>query len=70
MSQAKTKQALERRLERLQASLAKEKQRITQVSNNIGWGAGMRCTKVTPSFRREDEIRDKIEEVKRQLAQL
>lgn len=65
-----SKQALERRLERLEASLDKERQRLTRVSNNIPWGAGMRRTKVTPSFRREDEIRDKIEEVKNQLAQL
>lgn len=64
------KEALNRRLSRLQDSLRKEQEKTTRVMNNIGWGAGMRRTKCTPSFRREDEIKYKIEEIELQLASL
>lgn len=64
------KEALKRRLERLKDSLFKEQQRLRGVINNIGWGTGMRCTKCTPSFRREDEIKAKIKEVETQLSEL
>lgn len=60
----KKKEALQRRLERLEASLCKEQGRLRNVINNIGWGTGMKCTKCTPSFRKEDEIMAKIAEVK------
>lgn len=64
------KEALKRRLERLKDSLFKEQQRLHGVINNIGWGTGMRCIKCTPSFRREDEIKAKIQEVETQLSEL
>ena len=59
-----SKTVLEHRLERLEAALSKEDERIKRVINNIGWGTGMRCTKCTPSFRRYDELRDNIQVVK------
>lgn len=58
------KYLLERRLARLEESLSKEQARTTRVMNNIGWGTGMRCTKCTPSFRREDELKEKSEMLK------
>lgn len=61
---------MERRLDRLEESLRKEQERIRGVIDRIGWGTGMRCTKCTPSFRREDELRDKISEVKSRLSEL
>lgn len=64
------KESLERRLVRLEQALCKERERLTRVSNNIPWGAGMRRTKCTPSFRKEDEIKEKIKEVKAALAEL
>lgn len=64
------KESLERRLVRLEQALCKERERLTRVSNNIPWGAGMRRTKCTPSFRKEDEIKEKIKEVKAALAKL
>lgn len=64
------KEVLERRLARYKHSLFKEQQRLHGVINNIGWGTGMRCTKCTPSFRREDEIKAKIQEVESQLSEL
>lgn len=70
MNMSKRKEALERQLSRLETSLLKEKGRTTRVMNNIGWGAGMRRTKCTPSFRREDELKEKIEVVKFQLSEL
>lgn len=67
---SKKKEVLERRLARLESSLSKEKARTTQVMNNIGWGTGMRCTKCTPSFRKEDELKEKIRLVKTELTEL
>jgi CRISPR/Cas system CSM-associated protein Csm5 (group 7 of RAMP superfamily) len=64
------KYLLERRLARLEESLSKEQARTTRVMNNIGWGTGMRCTKCTPSFRREDELKEKIRNVKTELSNL
>lgn len=66
----KKKEALKRRLARLESSLSKEQARTTQVMNNIGWGTGMRRTKCTPSFRKEDELKEKIRLVKKDLTQL
>ncbi len=67
---SKKKEVLERRLARLESSLSKEQARTTQVMNNIGCGTGMRCTKCTPSFRKEDELKEKIRLVKTELAEL
>ena len=64
------KEVLERKLVRLEESLSKERQRLIRVSNNIPWGAGMRRTKCTPSFRKEDELKEKIQNVKIQLSEL
>lgn len=67
---SKKKEALQRRLDRLEESLSKEQARTTRVMNNIGWGTGMRCTKCTPSFRRENELKEKIQVVKSQIKEL
>ena len=67
---SKKKEVLERRLTRLEESLSKEQARTTRVMNNIGWGTGMRCTKCTPSFRKEDELKAKIQGVKAELEKL
>lgn len=64
------KEVLERKLVRLEESLSKERQRLIRVSNNIPWGAGMRRTKCTPSFRKEDELKEKIQNVNIQLSEL
>lgn len=64
------KDVLERRLVQLEESLSKERERLTRVSNNIPWGAGMRRTKCTPSFRKEDELKEKIQNVKIQISEL
>lgn len=63
------KETLVKRLERLEESRRKENERLTRVSNNIGWGAGMRRTKCTPSFAKLDSIDEKIRNVKRLLAE-
>lgn len=66
----KKQETLERRLTRLELSLSKEQERTTKVMNNIGWGTGVRCTKCTPSFRKEDELKEKIRILKMQLLEL
>lgn len=49
----KKKEALERRLARLESSLSKEQARTTQVMNNIGWGTGMDAPNALPLFARK-----------------
>lgn len=66
----KRRETLLNRLSRLEISLSKEKERTTKVMNNIGWGTGMRCTKCYPSFRRENEIMEKIQIVQNLLKEL
>lgn len=66
----KRRETLLNRLSRLEISLSKEKERTTKVMNNIGWGTGMRCTKCSPSFRRENEIMEKIQIVQNLLKEL
>ncbi len=51
-----TEESLRRRLARLESALESEKARLRKVCGGIPWGAGMRRTKCTPSFRREDEV--------------
>lgn len=58
---------LRRRLERLEESLRNEKLRLHRQIENTGWGTGMRCTKCSPSFRREEDLEAKIAAVKVQL---
>ena len=67
---SKQKEVLERRLARLEESLSTEAARTTRLMNNIGWGTGMRCTKCTPSFRKEDELKVRIQGVKAELENL
>lgn len=67
---SKQKEILERRLARLEESLSKEQARTTRVMNHIGWGTGMRCTKCTLSFRKEDELKERIQGVKAELKKL
>lgn len=66
----KRRETLLNRLSRLEISLSKEKGRTTKFMNNIGWGTGMRYTKCTPSFRRENEIMEKIQIVQNLLKEL
>ena len=65
-----TEESLRRRLARLESALESEKARLRKVCGGIPWGAGMRRTKCTPSFRREDELIGKIKAVRRQLSQM
>lgn len=58
---------LEKRLQKLKNSLEREEENVRRVSNNIPWGAGMRRTKCTPSFRKVDEIKAKIQKVEEEL---
>lgn len=65
-----TKESLRRRLVRLESALESEKARLRKVCGDISWGAGMRRTRCTPSFRREDELIEKIRAVRQQLSQI
>ena len=56
---------LRSRLERLEESLRNEKMRLHRQIDDTGWG--MRRTRCTPSFRREDDLRARIEALRAQL---
>jgi len=58
---------LRSRLERLEVSLHRETLRLHRQIDDTGWGTGMRRTRCTPSFRREDELRARIEALRAQL---
>lgn len=62
-----TREKLYAKLEKLECRLHQEQSRLYQQINNIGWGAGMRRVRVTPSFAKEDAIKRQIEKVKEQL---
>ena len=61
---------LQRKLARLESALDTERARLRKACDKIPWGAGMRRTKCTPSFRRENELIEKIKVVKLQLSQM
>ena len=65
-----SKATLERRLERLEESLRKERARQTEVWNRQGFGYAQRHSKAGISFRREDELKEKIDNVKRLLREV
>jgi len=59
--------ALYKRKDKLESMYYTERDRLHKVGNNIGWGAGMRRTKCTPSFRKEDEIIEKLRQINEQI---
>ena len=65
-----TEESLQRKLARLESALDTERARLRKACDKIPWGAGMRRTKFTPSFRREDELIGKIKAVRQQLFQM
>lgn len=69
MERKYSKATLEKRLARLEESLSKELDRQHRVLESQGWGHSMRCIKTGVSFRREDELKEKIRKVKEQLAE-
>lgn len=69
MERKYSKATLEKRLARLEESLRKEHDRQHRVLERQGWGHAMRCVKTGVSFRREDELKEKIRKVKEQLAE-
>ena len=48
-----TEESLQRKLARLESALDTERARLRKACDKIPWGAGMRRTKCTPSFRSE-----------------
>lgn len=58
---------LRKRLEKLEERLHSEKLRLHHQIDTIGWGTGMRWTRCTPSFRQEEELKQKIEKLKLQI---
>ena len=67
MERKYSKVTLEKRLERLEESLRKEQERQHAVLERQGFGFAMRNTRIGVSFRREDELKDKIRDIKEKL---
>lgn len=70
MERKYSKATLEKRLARLEESLRKEHDRQHQVLESQGWGHAMRCVKTGVSYRREDELKEKIAKVKSMLKEM
>ena len=70
MERKYSKATLEKRLARLEESLRKEHDRQHMVLENQGWGHSMRCVKTGVSYRREDELKEKIAKVKSMLKEM
>lgn len=70
MERKYSKATLEKRLARLEESLRKENDRQHRVLENQGWGHAMRSVKTGVSYRREDELKEKIEKVKSMLKEM
>ena len=47
--------------------LEKEREHQISVINNIGWGAGMRRGHVTPSFLKEDRLKERLRKIDEQI---
>ena len=58
---------LEKKKSDLESKLFDAKQKSHEVMNNIGFGAGMRRSKVSFSTSREDSLKDRIKEVEKQI---
>lgn len=70
MERKYSKATLEKRLERLEESLRKEQERQHAVLERQGFGHAMRNTRIGVSFRREDELKEKIANIKQKLKEL
>lgn len=70
MERKYSKATLEKRLARLEESLRKELDRQHRVLERRGWGHAMRCVKTGVSYRREDELKEKIAKVKSMLKEM
>lgn len=62
--------SLLKRKESLQERLKKESDRLTVQFSNLGWGTGMRYSKIPMSYRKEDELREKLSVVEAQIKEL
>lgn len=63
-------ETLIKRRDSLEERLMNEKLRLHKQISNLGWGAGMRRVKITPSFRKEDSLLEKLNNVNLQIKEL
>jgi hypothetical protein len=60
-------EALLKRKSSLEIRLKTEQDRLTRQFANLGWGTGMRYSKIPMSYRKEDELRAKLDEIKEKI---
>jgi hypothetical protein len=60
-------ESLERKRKRTIESLDKAKKRSSEVWARVGWGAGMRLSKIPTSFRREDELQERLTAIENEI---
>lgn len=61
---------LKAKRQELEDKLWEAEKKETERFSRIGWGTGMRCSKINFSTRRSDSLRERIKEVDRQIAEL
>lgn len=63
-------ESLEKQKQKLTERWDKAREKSSAVWNNVGFGAGMRKSKINISTTKEDEIRDKIKEIDKEISNL
>ncbi len=62
-----TEQQIRNKIARLKVSLKKANDKETQRFSRIPWGAGIRWSKISVSYSKSDELRNRIEELEKLL---
>ena len=63
-------QSLRKREIKAEERVEIENEKAIEVANNIPWGAGMRRTKVTPSFARLDAAEERLKKIRNEIKQI
>ena len=61
---------LQKKKQQLEERLQKAKDKSTQKFANLGWGTGMRHSKIRVSFQQEDLLQAQLDAVNKQIKQL
>jgi len=61
---------LKSRIKQISASLERERRKNIEIIDRVGWGSGMRKVRIGPSYRRENELENKLNEYKNILEKM
>lgn len=61
---------LNSRINKTSAALERERNKNIEITARVGWGSGMRKVHIGPSFRRENELEERLKNYIEQLKEL